>query len=158
MPPPSLIDLDSLDLQRVVTTRDEIYTRLPHRHEFQLLDGLVFRNNEAASAVAFVDIQDDGFWVRGHLPDRPLFPGVLMIEAAGQLAAYMAGEVKGYAGKFIGLGGVERAKFRDTVVPNCRMYIAMVPTEIRARRIICACQGMVNGRMVFEAEICGMAF
>ncbi len=54
--------------------------------------------------------------------------------------------------------GVEKAKFRDTVVPNCRMYIAMVPIEIRARRIICATQGMVNKRMVFEAEICGMAF
>lgn len=158
MPPPMLIDLDALDLERVVTTQDEIYTRLPHRHEFRLLDGLVYRDNQATSAVAFINIQDDGFWVRGHLPGRPLFPGVLMIEAAGQLAAYMAGEVKGYSNKFIGLGGVEKAKFRDTVVPNCRMYIAMVPIEIRARRIICATQGMVNQRIVFEAEICGMAF
>lgn len=158
MPPPMLIDLDALDLERVVTTQDEIYTRLPHRHEFRLLDGLVYRDNQATSAVAFINIQDDGFWVRGHLPGRPLFPGVLMIEAAGQLAAYMAGEVKGYSDKFIGLGGVDKAKFRDTVVPNCRMYIAMVPIEIRARRIICATQGMVNKRIVFEAEICGMAF
>ncbi len=147
-----------MDLERVVTTRDEIYARLPHRHEFQLLDGLVYRNDQDTSAVAFIDIRDDRFWVRGHLPGRPLFPGVLMLEAAGQLAAYMAGGIAGYSDKFIGLGGVERAKFRETVFPNCRMYIAMVPIEIRPRRIICASQGMVGKKMVFEAEICGMAF
>lgn len=147
-----------MDLERVVTTRDEIYGRLPHRHEFQLLDGLVYRNDDDVSAVALLDIRDDGFWVPGHLPGRPLFPGVLMIEAAGQLAAYMAGGIESYEGKFIGLGGVEKAKFREIVVPNCRMYITMVPLEIRARRIICATQGRVGQRVVFEAEICGMAF
>ena len=83
-------------------------------------------------------------------------PVFLMIEAAAHLASLMAARFPEFDGKFLGLGGVGNAKFRETVLPGARMYFLVVPSEIKPRRIICATQGVVNGRLVFEAEIRGM--
>ncbi len=156
MPPALLLDIDSMDLDRVVMKREQIYDALPHRYEFMLLDGLVYHDEKTGAAVAYREVREDEFWVRGHLPNRPLFPGVLMIEAAAQLAALMATKFMGFEGKFLGLGGVDKAKFRETVVPNSRMFFLVAPVEIKPRRIIWASQGVVNGKIVFEAEIRGM--
>ncbi len=156
MPPPLLLDINSLDLSRVLITREEIYTALPHRHEFMLLDGVVYHNEQTGAAVAYHDVREDEFWVRGHLPGRSLFPGVLMIEAAGQLGAFMAAKFMGFEDRFYGLGGLGGAKFRDTVLPNCRMHILVSPVDIKPRRIIFASQGVIDGKIVLEVEIHGM--
>lgn len=156
MPPPLILDINSLDLSRVLITREEIYAALPHRHEFMLLDGVVYHNEQTGAAVAYHDVREDEFWVRGHLPGRPLFPGVLMIEAAGQLGAFMAAKFMGFEDRFYGLGGLGGAKFRDTVLPNCRMHILVSPVDIKPRRIIFASQGVIDGKIVFEVEIHGM--
>ncbi len=156
MPPPLLLDIDSMDLDLVTVTREQIYEQLPYRHEFMLLDGLIYSDERTGAAIAFRDIRPDEFWVRGHLPGRPLFPGVLMIEAAAQLAAFIALKFKGFEGKFLGMGGVEKVKFRDTVVPGDRMFFLVEPQRINPRRITCATQGVVDGKIVFEAEIKGM--
>ncbi len=156
MPPPFLLDIGSIDLDRVVQTREQIYGCLPHRFEFMLLDGLLYSDVETGVAVAYRDIRADEFWVRGHLPGRPLFPGILMIEAAAHLAAYVAMNFKGFEGRFLGLGGVNKAKFRHAVVPGDRMLYLVEPQEVNPRRITCAAQGVVDGKIVFEAEIRGM--
>ncbi len=156
MPPSLILDIESVDLDHVLMTRDQIYQRLPHAHEFMLLDGLVYMDDETSAAIAYHDVRDDGFWVRGHLPGRPIFPGILMIEAAAHLASLMAARFPEFDGKFLGLGGVGNAKFRETVLPGTRIYFLVVPLDIKPRRIICATQGVVDGRLVFEAEIRGM--
>lgn len=156
MPPPLLLDIEPTDLDHVLMTREQIYDRLPHAYEFMLLDGLLYMDEQTNAAIAYHDVRDDGFWVRGHLPGRPIFPGILMIEAAAHLASLMAARFPEFDGKFLGLGGVGNAKFRETVLPGARMYFLVVPKEIKPRRIICATQGVVDGRLVFEAEIRGM--
>ncbi len=156
MPPPLLLDIEATDLDHVLMTREQIYDRLPHGYEFMLLDGLLHMDEQTNAAIAYHDVREDGFWVRGHLPGRPIFPGILMIEAAAHLASLMAVRFPEFDGKFLGLGGVGNAKFRETVLPGARMYLLVVPLEIKPRRIICATQGVVNGRLVFEAEIRGM--
>ena len=156
MPPSLLLDIESTDLDHVLMTLEQIYKLLPHGHEFMLLDGLLYMDDETNAAIAYHDVRDDGFWVRGHLPGRPIFPGILMIEAAAHLASLMATRFPEFQGKFLGMGGVNNAKFRETALPGARIYFLFVPLEIKPRRIICATQGVVDGRLIFEAEIRGM--
>ena len=156
MPPSLLLDIESTDLDHVLMTREQIYKLLPHGHEFMLLDGLLYMDDETNAAIAYHDVRDDAFWVRGHLPGRPIFPGILMIEAAAHLASLMATRFPEFQGKFLGMGGVNNAKFRETALPGARIYFLVVPLQIKPRRIICATQGIVDGRLIFEAEIRGM--
>ncbi|MGB2985795.1 MAG: 3-hydroxyacyl-ACP dehydratase FabZ family protein [Phycisphaerae bacterium] len=155
MPPPLLIDLDHVDLDEVFLTREEIYKQLPHRFEFMLLDGVCMLDRDANRIVAYADIRVDGWWVRGHIPDRPLLPGVLMLEMAAQASAVVAKVLVGHGG-FIGFGGVENCKFRETVVPPARLYILCVGSDLRPRRIISNTQGVIDGRLIFEAKITGL--
>jgi len=82
MPPPLLIDLDKIDLDDLVFGVDDIERINPHRYEMRQLDGVIWHDPETAAVVGFKDVTPDEFWVRGHIPGRPLMPGVIMIEAA----------------------------------------------------------------------------
>lgn len=155
MPPALLIDLATVDLDRLVLTKDEILQANPQRYEFEQLDGVVYIDLDKQLMVGVRDIKADEWWTRAHIPGRPLFPGVLMIEAAAQLAGLLGKKVFS-SDKFIGFGGVDKVKFREAVVPPAKMYILVKGVEIRPRRIICDVQGVVNGRLVFEGQITGV--
>lgn len=155
MPPPALLDLESVDLNHVVVTREQIYARLPHRFEFMQLDGIVHLDFDRKIAVGYRDIREDEWWVRGHIPGRPLFPGVLMVETGAQLASYVSLLVLDQS-KFLGFGGIDRAKFREAVSPPARLFLVCRADEIKPRRIISTIQGFVEGRMAFETVITGL--
>lgn len=155
MPPPLLFDLDRIDLDRVLVTREEIYSKLPQAFEFAQLDGVTYFDAERGVGVAFRDVKPDEWWVRGHVPGRPIFPGVLMLESAAQVAAFFTKYVLGYEG-FVAFGGVDKCKFREAVIPPARIYLLCKRTEERPRRIICQTQGIVDGAIVFEAVITGL--
>lgn len=156
MPPPLLIQLDQVNLDRVIHTREEIYDRiLPHQFEFQVLDGVVHLDAERREIVAFADIRPDAWWVRGHVPGKPLLPGVLMLEMAAQACAVGTKLCTDHSG-FIAFGGVDKCKFRDTVIPPARMYLLCRAVDIRPRRNVSDTQGVVNGRLVCEASITGL--
>jgi len=150
------VDLSTLDLNRLVTTREQIYQVLPHRHEFMQLDGLVFADIERWLAVAVREVREDEFWVRGHIPGRPLLPGVLMIETAAQLAAYVTVLLAPEGNRFWGFGGVENVKFRMAVTPPARMYFVLKGVEFRPRRSIADVQAFVEGKLTFEGRVIGM--
>lgn len=156
MPPPLLIDLDQVDLDQVLLTRDEIYKQLPHRHEFMLLDGVCHLDHDRKWLVAFADVRTDAWWVRGHVPGRPLLPGVLMLEMAAHASALAAKILVGQ-NAFIGFGGVEQCRFRETVVPPARIHVLCVGVEYRPRRVISRTQGVLDRRLIFEATITGLA-
>jgi len=149
------IDLNSIDLDKLIATREQIYERLPHRHEFMQLDGIVHLDRELKIGVGLRIVREDEFWVKGHIPGRPLMPGVLMIESAAQLASYLTVELQPMD-EFLGFGGVDAVKFRGIVQPPCRMYIIMKLVELRRRRTIADAQGIVEGKLVFEGRITGM--
>ncbi len=161
MPPPTLFDLTGIDLNRETLSRKQIYDRyLLQRHEFMLLDAICYADVASGFLISRCDVRPDDWWVRGHVPGRPLLPGVLMLEAAAQTANVNVSMVEPAAGAdrgFVGFGGVEACKFREAVVPPARLYILAVTLENRPRRFICKTQGLVDNRMVFEATISGMA-
>ncbi len=156
MPPKLLADLDSLDLEHVQFGPDEIQKHNPHRHEFALLHGVFFRHPENGLIAGFHDAKDDGFWARGHIPGRPLFPGVLMVETAAQLCSFYWRVQFPNEERFFGFGGINDTKFRGTVVPGDRLVIVGKMTSLKPRRAIFSCQGFVRGTMVFESTIIGM--
>lgn len=155
MPPLPFLDPAQLDFSRLVADRAAIERANPQRFEFALLDGVVHIDVERGQYAGFHDVRPDEFWVRGHIPGRPLFPGVLMIETAAQLASYLYHRLFPGAG-FLGFTGVDKVKFRGTVQPPCRFIVIGQAIQMKPRRMICASQGFVGSTMVFEGEITGM--
>jgi 3-hydroxyacyl-[acyl-carrier-protein] dehydratase len=105
--------------------------------------------------VGYKDVRDDEFWVRGHIPGRPLLPGVIMCEAAAQLCSFYY--VKAMADeRFLGFGGMNEVKFRGAVEPGHRVILIAKAVDLRPRRAVFDCQGFVDGAMVFQGQIVGM--
>lgn len=155
MVPSLLFDPSFVDQSRLQYDVAAIEKVNPHRGAMRMLDGIFWANADGTEAVAFRDIRPDEFWVPGHIPGRPIFPGVLMIEAAAQLASFLTLQRLPDV-RFMGFAGVSEVKFRGQVVPGDRLLILGKQLEFRPRRCICAAQGLNKGSLVFEAVITGM--
>ena len=101
--------------------KKKIESLLPHREPMLLIDEL--RDiKRLHSATAIMNVKKDGFYVQGHFPDQPVMPGVLIVEAFGQSAAALTAhglDKSTYENKLVFLMGVEKARFRNPVVPDC---------------------------------------
>ena len=105
--------------------RDEIEKLLPHRSPMLLIDKLT-KIVPLKSATAIMNVKKDGFYVQGHFPDQPVLPGVLIVEAFGQAAAALTAQgidKKEYDNKLVYLMSVEKAKFRNPVIPDCELKL-----------------------------------
>jgi 3-hydroxyacyl-[acyl-carrier-protein] dehydratase len=155
MPPPAILDPTTLDFSNLIADRAAVEQANPHRHEFSLVDGVLLLDLDRGLFAGYHDVRTDAWWVRGHVPGRPLFPGVLMIEAAAQLSSYVTHKAL-QVERFVGLTAVNDVKYRGTVAPPSRFVVVGQALDLRPRRTKCATQGFVNGNMVFEAVITGM--
>lgn len=154
MPPPLIIQPDQINTDKVLYDRAAIYSRMPHRFEFEMLDAICLLEGDLAAA--YLDCREDAWWVRGHVPGRPIFPGVLQLEAAAHLVAFATRYVHG--GKaFVGFGGVDACRFREMIIPPARLVLVARVTDNRPRRVRGDVQGLVDGRLAFQASIAGMA-
>ena len=78
------------------------------------------------SATAIMHVKNDAFFVDGHFPGNPVMPGVLIVEAFGQAAAALTAsgvDKKEYDNKLVFLMSVEKARFRNPVIPNCTLEL-----------------------------------
>lgn len=155
MPPQLLIDSSTYSPDKVIMSLDEIRKYNPQRYEMEQLSGVLLFDPEAGRIVCYKDLTDNEFWVRGHIPGRPIMPGVIMIEAAAQMCSLYFGLVSPQD-KFIGFGGVDAVKFRGQVLPGDKLILQGKQVEIRPRRAVFDTIGVVNDRMVFQARITGM--
>ena len=154
MPPQLLYDISAIDLNKVLYDREAIRKVNPQRGDMEHIDAIVHVDGPKGQIIGYKDVREDEFWVPGHIPGRPLLPGVIMIEAAAQVAGFYTATVVGWPG-FIGFGGATDIRFRQPVKPGCRLHMIVQKTEQRHRRVVCKVQGLVNGDMVFEATIIG---
>ena len=160
MPPPLLFDLSHIDLPaEPIYGREAVCKVNPQRFEMQQLDGVLWYDKERYEILGYKDVTDREFWVRGHIPGRPLMPGVIMVEAAAQLASFFTKEVYEEEG-FIGFAGIESAKFRSVVVPGQRLlllgHITKYKRKTRTTHVEMQVQGVVDGTIAFEATVAGM--
>jgi 3-hydroxyacyl-[acyl-carrier-protein] dehydratase len=154
MAPTLLFDLSSIDLNKVVIPIEEIRKIIPQRHEMEMLTAIVHDGEDLM--VGYKDVTMEEFWVRGHIPGRPLMPGVMMIECAAQLCAFYTMRRNPEMG-FVGFARCDEVKFRGTVVPPTRLYMIVQLVERNRRRAVARAQGVVDGSLVFEATITGMS-
>jgi 3-hydroxyacyl-[acyl-carrier-protein] dehydratase len=157
MPPELLIDPCQLDLNRVLADRKEIERVNPQRFEMEQLTAIVYMDTSQHLIVGYKDVTADEFWVRGHMPDYPIMPGVLMCEAAAQLCSYYSMANGMLLGDFLGFGGMDNVRFRGPVRPGDRFVLISKAVKIRRRQCVYNVQGFVGATMVFHADIIGVS-
>ena len=152
-----ILPFSEFDLNRVIADREEIQRYNPQRFEMFQLDAIVFEDLDRRICVGYKDATPDEFWVRGHMPDMPLMPGVVMCEAAAQLASYFAVRHNLLGSPLIGLGGLEEVRFRNIVVPGNRLVLMSEQVKLRKGAVIvCRFQGYVDEQIVVEGQIKGV--
>jgi 3-hydroxyacyl-[acyl-carrier-protein] dehydratase len=156
--PRTLIDLGALDLGRDVMTESELRTLLPHAHEFAMIDGICHLDVERGEAVGYKRWSADPWWARGHVPGRPLMPGVLMVEGGAQVSTVLLKKTLGWgAERFIGLGGLENVRFRGTVTPPATLYFLSTRGSHSGSRLArYPAQCVHDGKLVMEMELLGI--
>tara|TARA_B100001057_G_scaffold261737_1_gene261991 strand:- start:2207 stop:2653 length:447 start_codon:yes stop_codon:yes gene_type:complete len=105
--------------------KEDIINLLPHREPMLLIDELS-EIKKLSSATAIVKVRKDSFFVQGHFPDNPVMPGVLIVESFGQAAAALTAhglDKATYENKLVFLMGVEKARFRNPVIPDCDLIL-----------------------------------
>ena len=134
--------------------KDQIRDLLPHREPMLLIDEL--RDiKKLHSATAIMNVKKDGFYVQGHFPGQPVMPGVLIVEAFGQAAAALTAhgiDPKEYANKLVYLMSVEKARFRNPVIPDCELRLEI--EAIRSHGRVWKYKGVakVDGKKMADAE------
>ena len=105
--------------------KKQIESLLPHRQPMLLIEELCDIKN-LSSAIGIVNVKKDSFFVQGHFPGQPVMPGVLIIEAFGQTAAALTAhgiDKSTYDNKLVFLMGIEKARFRNPVIPDCKLLL-----------------------------------
>ena len=152
-----ILDLATINLDDEAVSKEKILELNAQRDEFEQLDRLISLDLEQGLAVGVKQQTADEFWTRGHIPGRPIMPGVLMIEMAAQISSviyHLKFETGGK--KFFGFGGVNHVKFRGSVEPGCDLIMVVRAKALRSRMAIFEAQGFVDGKMVFEGEVTGI--
>jgi 3-hydroxyacyl-[acyl-carrier-protein] dehydratase len=151
------VDLSSIDLSGVMMDQAAMQKLLPHRDVMFMLDSVVWHADDFTLAVAAKKIRDDEFWCKGHIPGRPILPGVLMVESGAQHASIMYyARVK--TDKFAGFTRIEDTAFRGMVVPGDTLYLVTREVKFSMRRFVADVQGIVDDKIVFESRVTGMLF
>ena len=134
--------------------RDEIMKLLPHRDPMLLIDKLI-NIVSLKSATAIVNIKKTSFFVQGHFPGEPVMPGVFIVEAFGQAAAALTAhgiDPKTYKNKLVFLMSIEKARFRNPIIPDCKLHLDI--EAVRSHGRVWKYKGVakVNKKRMADAE------
>ena len=133
--------------------KDQIRDLLPHREPMLLVDEL-FDIKKLSSATALVKVRKGSFFVQGHFPDNPVMPGVLIVESFGQAAAALTAnglDKSTYENKLVFLMGVEKARFRNPVIPDCDLLLKIEAIRSHGRVWKYKGEAFVNDQKMADA-------
>ncbi len=134
--------------------RKEIENLLPHRYPMLLIDELI-NINKLKSATAILHVKKDSFFVQGHFPGQPVMPGVFIVEAFGQAAAALTAysiDKSTYENKLVFLMSIEKARFRNPVVPNCKLELNIEAIRSHGRVWKYKGEAIVEGKKMADAQ------
>lgn len=153
----AIIDPAKIDFDHILADIEEIREFLPQRYEMEQLTAVVYEDLTTGICAGYKDLTLDDFWVRGHMPGRPLMPGVLMLEAAAQLCSFFVQKNDLMKTKMIGFGGIEEVRFRDIVIPGDRLLIVAQLTKTRpGRMMVSRFEGYVRDTRVVDGVLKGI--
>jgi 3-hydroxyacyl-[acyl-carrier-protein] dehydratase len=135
----------------------QIMRCLPHRYPFLLIDRIIdIRGDESCIGVKNVTINEPQF--QGHFPERPVMPGVLLIEAMAQTAGVIAARAQGEVDRprLVYFATIDSAKFRKPVTPGDRVEFHMTKTAQKRNIWWYSGRALVDGTLVCEAQISAM--
>lgn len=152
-----LVDYLQFDFDHPLFDLEAIRAVNPQRFEMEQLTAIVHVDTEKHLVVGYKDVTDREFWIRGHMPDYALMPGVILCEAAAQLGGFYARKYKILGGDYLGFGGMNEVRFRAPVYPNCRLVLVVHVTKIRPNRLVeYDFQGFVNDKLMFNGNMIGV--
>ena len=134
--------------------KKKIEDLLPHREPMLLIEKLI-NIVHLKSATAIVKVRKNSFFVQGHFPGQPVMPGVLIVEAFGQAAAALTAygiDPKEYKNKLVYLMSVDKARFRNPVLPDCELHLDI--EAVRSHGRVWKYKGIakVNGKVMADAQ------
>jgi len=134
--------------------KSDILSLLPHREPMLLIDELIdIKHLHSATAIMYV--KKNAFYVNGHFPDNPVMPGVLIVEAFGQAAAALTAhgiDKKEYENKLVFLMSVEKARFRNPVIPDCKLELKIEAIRSHGRVWKYKGEAFVDGKRMADAQ------
>ncbi len=150
---------DSVNNNQTATTSkqtfnvQEIHKLLPHRYPFALVDRIIeYVPGEKAVGLKNVTFNEPYF--PGHIPDRPLMPGVLMVEAMAQVGGVVLIQLPGMEGKFFAFAGIDKVRFRRPVVPGDQLIMTVELLSLKQNRLAkMQGKGEVDGQLAVKGEM-----
>ncbi len=134
--------------------KEQIKDLLPHREPMLLIDELHdIKKLHSATAVVFV--KKESFFVQGHFPGEPVMPGVLIVEAFGQAAAALTAhglDKSTYENKLVFLMSVEKARFRNPVIPDCKLELKIEAIRSHGKVWKYKGEAFVNEKKMADAQ------
>ena len=151
-----ILDPAEYDLDNVVADIEEIRRYNRQRFEMEQLTAVVYDDPDTHICVGYKDIGPDDFWIRGHMPDMPIMPGVLMCEAAAQLASFFTQKHTLMDTQAVGFGGLQNVRFRGVVHPGERFVVVAKLLKVRRAILTCQFQCFVDQNMVCDGVLKGI--
>lgn len=136
----------------VLMNKEQIMEIIPHRDPFLLIDE-VLEMEVGVRIKARKYIKPDEFWFKGHFPDYPVTPGVLMVEMLAQAGAVCMLSKPEYKGKIALFGGIDKAKFRRQVVPGDVLDLEVEIIKVRGPVGTGKAIASVDGEKAVSCEI-----
>ena len=135
-------------------TKKNILSLLPHREPMLLIDELI-DIKKLSSATGIMNVKKNAFYVDGHFPDNPVLPGVLIVEAFGQAAAALTAhgiDKNEYENKLVFLMSIEKARFRNPVIPDCKLELNIEAIRSHGRVWKYKGEAFVDGKRMADAQ------
>ena len=136
-----------------ILTAEQIHQLLPHRYPFALVDRIIeYVPKEKAVGIKNVTYNEPYF--PGHIPERPLMPGVLQIESMAQVGGTILMQIPELKGKFFAFAGIDKARFRRPVVPGDQLIMTVELLSLKRDRIAkMVGKGEVDGQLAVQADM-----
>ena len=139
-------------MSEVLLNKEQIKEIIPHRDPFLLIDE-VLEMESGKRCVARKYIKEDDFWFKGHFPQQPVTPGVLMVEMLAQTGAVAILSEPSFKGKIALFAGIDKAKFRRQVVPGDVLMLECEIIKIKGPVGVGKAIATVDGKKAVECEI-----